>query len=74
MVGCFTADHNEDDVFAVLPLPPRTRKPRGLPPTGRSPPRSSLQGSPGDHSKAHSVSFKRAQQDDKVDIAASGVF
>ena len=71
-----SADHNEDDVFAVLPLPPRARKPHGLPPKGRSLPRPSLQGhnSTGDHSKAHSVSFKRVQQHDRVDIAASGVF
>ena len=64
-------------MFAVLPLPPRARKPRGLPPKGPSLPRPSLQGghSTSDQSKAHSVSFKqrRAQQDDRVDIAASGV-
>ena len=76
MSWCCTADHNEDDVFAVLPLPPRARKPHALPPKGRSPPRPSLQGrtSTSDHSKLHTVSFKRGTQpDDRVDIAASGI-
>ena len=87
LVGCCAADHNEDDVFAVLPLPPRARRPHALPPKGRSPPRPSLQGrnSTSDRSKVHPVSFKRTQQDDiaapgvdiadsRVDIADSGVF
>ncbi|KAL3134678.1 hypothetical protein ABBQ32_007683 [Trebouxia sp. C0010 RCD-2024] len=69
--GTLFTDHNEDDIFAVLPLPPRARRPHPLPPKGRSPSRSSLQSptSTTDHSKLHAGSFKH---NGKIDVAASG--
>ena len=72
--NCGAVDHNEDDVFAVLPLPPRMRKQRGLPPKGPSSPRPSLQGRIGlsDHSR-RSVSFKHGNCDNKIGILASGI-
>ena len=68
------ADHNEDDIFAVLPLPPKPRKGRSLLLKGPSPPRPSLQGlySPGDHLRIKGVSFKRPESDDTMSILASG--
>ncbi|KAL3147065.1 hypothetical protein ABBQ38_015030 [Trebouxia sp. C0009 RCD-2024] len=69
--GTLFTDHNEDDVFAVLPLPPRPRRPHHLPPKGRSPSRPPLQGptSTTDNSKLHASSFKH---NGRIDVAASG--
>ena len=69
------ADHNEDDVFAVLPIPPRVRKPKGLPPRGvQHPPRPSLQGrsSPVDHGKLRNISFKGKEDSAPISLNASG--
>lgn len=68
------ADHNEDDVFAVLPLPPRVRRSFALPPKHPSPPRPSLQGPlPDDKMKIRSVSFKNRDIDSKDGMPASGM-
>ncbi|KAL0045894.1 hypothetical protein WJX82_007719 [Trebouxia sp. C0006] len=74
-IGTFFADHNEDDVFAVLPLPPRGRRSFALPPKGPSPPRPSLQGrnSPSNHMKGRTVSFKERGGDGRIGVIASGV-
>ena len=74
--GVLPADHNEDDVFAVLPIPPRVRKPKGLPPRGAQHlPRSSLQArsSPVDHSKLRNISFKGKEDSPPISLNASGI-
>ncbi|DBA80394.1 TPA: hypothetical protein ACH3X2_007336 [Trebouxia sp. C0005] len=72
--GTFFADHNDDDVFAVLPLPPRGRRSLALPPMGPSPPRPSPQGSngPGMYMKGRLVSFKERDGDNTIGVIASG--
>ncbi|KAL0041236.1 hypothetical protein WJX77_009833 [Trebouxia sp. C0004] len=72
--GTFFADHSEDDMFAVLPLPPRGRRSLALPPKGPSPPRPSLQGrnSPGNQLKGRTVSFKERGDDNRIGVIASG--
>lgn len=70
------ADHNEDDVFAVLPIPPKVRRLRGLPPKGGPLPRPSLQGrgSPTDPTKLKSISFKVSKDGlNTVNMYASGM-